>query len=154
MTSVYTSGYWVAKKFAIDRIATITNIATRAPGGVHEDEVPEKLANGTPTANKVAIVYQVEVAQSALGQGATYVWDEIFLEVDVQVPGTSQGAGRTLMQDVFKAFHTATGSNVYGTVSSCVFRRVIPVSPEHIEATGEDYEHLRQRFELHARGTG
>lgn len=146
-------GEWAAKKFLYDQIAAITDIATRAPGGIHEDEVPKKLANGTPTANKAAIVYQIEVGESSLGQGAIHVWDEIAALVDVIVPGTSKAAGRTLQQDVYTALHAQTGSNAYGSVSSCVYRGAVPIPPEHIAATGESYEHLTSRFELHARGT-
>lgn len=144
-------GRWAAKKFLTDQLATITNVATRAPGGIHEDEVPKRLPNGTSTANKTAIVYQIEVSESALGQGAIHVWDQITALVDVIVPGTSQAAGRTLEQDVFAALHAQTGTNAYGSVSSCVYRGVVPIPPEHLE-TGESYEHLTSRYELHARG--
>lgn len=145
-------GEWSAKKFIYDRLAAISQVATRAPGGIHEDEVPKKLANGTSTANKTAITYQIEVGESALGQGATHVWDEITALVDVIVPGTSKAAGRTLQEDIYTALHAQSGSNAYGSVSSCVYRGVVPIPPEHIEATGESYDHLVSRYELHARG--
>jgi hypothetical protein len=146
-------GVWTASKFLYDRIAAISNVATRAPGGIHEDEVPKKLANGTSTANKTAITYQIEVGESALGQGATHVWDEITALVDVIVPGTSKAAGRTLQEDIYMALHAQSGSNAYGSVSSCVYRGVVPIPPEHIAATGESYEHLTTRYELHCSGT-
>lgn len=145
-------GQWAASKFLYDRLAAITNVATRAPGGIHEDEVPKKLANGTSTANKTAITYQIEVGESLLGQGATHPWDEITALVDVIVPGTSKAAGRTLMQDIYTALHAQSGSNAYGSVSSCVYRGVVPIPPEHIAATGESFEHLMMRFELHSAG--
>ena len=77
-------------------------------GRIHEDEVPKKLANGTSTANKTAIVYQLEVGESSLGQGAIHVWDEITALVDVIVPGTSKAAGRTLQEDIYTALHAQT----------------------------------------------
>lgn len=146
------NGRWAAKKFLTDQLAAITNVATRAPGGIHEDEVPKTLANGTSTRDKTAIVYQIEVSESALGQGAIHVWDQITALVDVIVPGTSQAAGRTLEEDVFAALHAQTGANAYGSVSSCVYRGALPSRPEHIRETGESYEHLTSRFELHCRG--
>jgi hypothetical protein len=120
---------------------------------LHEDEVPATLPNGTSTANKMTVVYQMEPSLPALGNGAIHVWDEMSVLVDVQVPGTSQEPGRTLMRDIFTALHQTSGTNAHGTVTSCVFAGVLPGPPERIEATGEEYEHLRLRFELKARGT-
>jgi hypothetical protein len=145
-------GEWAARKFLYDRIAAVSDVASRAPGGIHEDEVPKKLANGTSTANKMAIVYQLEVGESSLGQGAIHVWDEITALVDVIVPGTSRAAGRTLQEDIYAALHAQTGSNAYGSVSSCVYRGIVPQAPEHLP-TGESYEHILSRYELHAKGT-
>lgn len=138
---------YIAKRFIYQQITGIASFASKSPAGLHEDEVPPSAST-----SQIAVVYQLESGVSALGNGATHLWDAIGVLVDVIVPGRSQVPGEGLSMDIFNALHGATGPVTGGVVSSCVYRGAVPSVPEHT-ATGQDYEHIRQRFELHARGT-
>ena len=137
--------YYVAKRFVVARISGITGFAAKAPAGLHEDELPP---NVEPT--RICVIYQIETGRSILGTGAIYVGDVISVLIDVVVPGRSQLPGEGLYTDIINAMHTANGPvSGGGRIASCVFRGPIASLPEHT-ASGLDYEHLRQRYELQA----
>lgn len=137
---------WALRRFVYSKLLAIPNRATLAPAGVHEDELP---SNADPT--KIGIVYQVETERVLRGMGAVVTWGDFQVLVDVVVPGAARSVGEAASNAVYDALHGVTGAVAGGFVSSCVYDGTIPMPTERDDASGNVWEHLMQRFLVHAK---
>jgi hypothetical protein len=137
---------WAVRRFVYAKLMAIPSRSTLAPAGIYEDEVPEN-ADHLST----AIVYQVENERALRGFGSTFVWGDFQVLVDVIVPGESRFDGEAASNAVYDALHGITGTVTNGVIFSCVYDGTVPMPPEAVN--GQHYDHLMQRFLLHARGT-